>query len=112
MGASIPMPPGSAPMILEYNISFSHDTICLMKHHDIHEILNYQPVLTVGSELYTIWRDTLVLLKFGKIDDRQRFAKFSPTKFYTCIESHVNIKQIDWKIFPKHMPKKLQLGYH
>ena len=84
-----------------------------MKHHDIHEILKYQPVLTVGVRAIYHMEGTLVLLKFGKIDDRQRFAKFSPTKFYTCIESHMNIKQIDWKIFPKHMhAQKLQLGYH
>ena len=65
---------------------------------------------------------TLMPLKFGKIGDRPKiWQNWRPTKnlpnfhhpnFYISIESHVNIEQIDWKIFLRHVPNNLQPGYH
>ena len=52
-------------------------------------------------------------LKFGKIDDRPKIRPhFHHPLFCTYIESQVNIEQIDWKIFLRHMPNNLQSGYH
>ena len=44
----------------------------------------------------TVWRETLVLLNFGKIDDR---AKIRQIFTDIAIESHMIIEQIDWKIY-------------
>ena len=43
----------------------------------------------------------------AKLMTDQKFARFSPSKFL-----HLNIKQIDWKIFLRHAPNNLQLEYH
>ena len=48
----------------------------------------------------------MALLKFGKIDDQPKFAKFHHPNFY---KSHMNIEQIYWKIFLRHMPNNVQL---
>ena len=42
----------------------------------------------------------------------KNLPNFHHSKFYAFIKSHVNIKQMDWKIFLRHMPNNLQLGYH
>ena len=39
-------------------------------------------------------------------------SNFHHPNFYTSIESHVNIKQIYWKLFLRHVPNNLQPGYH
>ena len=42
----------------------------------------------------------------------QNSPNFHHPKFHTSIDSHVNIAQIDWKIFLRHVLNNLQVRYH
>ena len=55
----------------------------------------------------------LAPIKFGKIDDQAKICQIFTIQIFTdiAIESHMNIKQIDWKIFLRHVPNSLQLEY-
>ena len=52
----------------------------------------------------------------GKLWRNWRLTKHSPNfhhpNLYASVESHVNIEQIYWKVFLRHVPNNLQLGYH
>ena len=68
--------------------------------------------LSIRILQYTLWRETLVPLKFAKLTTDQKFTKFHHPNFYASIESHMNIEQIDWKVFLGHVSIYLRLGYH
>ena len=71
-------------------------------------------IIPTFIKLCTVWRETLVLLKFGKMMTEPKIRQIFTIQIFThvAIESHVNIEQIGWKIFLRYVPNNLQLGYH